>query len=83
MGAHEMGTHDPNHIPGLTHLVYNPRSDLLDKGGGCAIPGPLHSLWQQRTQSGNSYDFPVGAGDVLHVQVADLDEGSVAKLVEK
>lgn len=40
----------------------------------CSSPGPIRSLWEHRTEQGNSYDFPIGPGDVLHIQVADLKE---------
>lgn len=51
-----------------------PRTELGDNHSGCSSPGPLRALWEQRTEVGGPYDFPVGPGDVLHVQVADLQE---------
>ena len=47
---------------------------IVSNHSDCSAPGPIRTLWERRTKQGDSYDFPVGPGDVLHIQVADLKE---------
>src|SRR5262249_1174674 len=45
-----------------------------DNHTGCLGPGQLRTLWNQRKGGEEEYDFPIGPGDILHIQVADLPE---------
>jgi polysaccharide export outer membrane protein len=45
-----------------------------DNHTGCLGPGPLRTLWNQRKEGEEEYDFPVGVGDILHIQIAELPE---------
>jgi polysaccharide biosynthesis/export protein len=40
----------------------------------CETEGPLQELRAQRMRAGNAYDYPVGSGDVLHLNAAELPE---------
>jgi protein involved in polysaccharide export with SLBB domain len=44
------------------------------KAASCTTSGPLRELWDARTSQGDSYDYPVGPGDVVRVSMADLPE---------
>jgi protein involved in polysaccharide export with SLBB domain len=44
------------------------------KTASCTTSGPLRELWDARTSQGDSYDYPVGPGDVVRVSMADLPE---------
>lgn len=74
ISAHEIAAPNPNSVSVSLSLVHPVWSDFLENLGDCATPGPLRNVWEQRKQAGDIYDFPIGTGDVLHVQVADLDE---------
>jgi protein involved in polysaccharide export with SLBB domain len=67
--SEKVATPDPAYrsSANLSGLIVNSHSD-------CSAPGPIRTLWEHRTNQGDSYDFPVGPGDVLHIQVADLKE---------
>jgi protein involved in polysaccharide export with SLBB domain len=45
-----------------------------EQEGGCQSTGRLHELWEQRTHEDQAGDYPVGAGDVLRITMADLPE---------
>ncbi len=49
-------------------------SDGSQKPELCESDGALRELRQQRMSADNSYDYPVGAGDVLHLTAAELPE---------
>jgi protein involved in polysaccharide export with SLBB domain len=51
-----------------------PLVPIITSHSDCSAPSPIRTLWEHRTKQGDSYDFPVGPGDVLHIQVADLKE---------
>jgi protein involved in polysaccharide export with SLBB domain len=63
-----------------------PVSDVTAKGGAgglsgvslapqvCESDGALKELRAQRMSADNGYDYPVGAGDVLHLTAAELPE---------
>jgi polysaccharide biosynthesis/export protein len=40
----------------------------------CDASGRLGSLWHTRRSEGDSYDYPIGPGDVVEVSAADLPE---------
>jgi protein involved in polysaccharide export with SLBB domain len=40
----------------------------------CQTEGPLKELREARMSSGGSYDYPLGAGDVVHLSAAELPE---------
>ena len=64
-----LATPDP-----LNRLTAKPLGLIGNSHFDCSAPSPIGTLWERRTKQGNSYDFPVGPGDVLHIQVADLKE---------
>jgi protein involved in polysaccharide export with SLBB domain len=45
-----------------------------EQSGSCATSGRLRELWDSRNSQGDSYDYPVGPGDVVRVSMADLPE---------
>jgi polysaccharide biosynthesis/export protein len=45
-----------------------------DSHSGCSGSAPLRTLWEQRKETTAVYDFPLGAGDILNIQAADLPE---------
>jgi protein involved in polysaccharide export with SLBB domain len=47
---------------------------IADNHSDCSSPSPIRTLREHRAEQGDSYNFPVGPGDVLHIQVADLKE---------
>jgi polysaccharide biosynthesis/export protein len=40
----------------------------------CQTEGPLQVLREERMRSNSSYDYPLGAGDVLHLSASELPE---------
>ncbi len=40
----------------------------------CQTEGPLKELREERMNGGSSYDYPLGAGDVVHLSAAELPE---------
>lgn len=66
---------DPKPIqPGNTHLQVDLLSGADEQSATCATTGPLRKLWDARKSQGESYDYPVGPGDVVRVSMADLPE---------
>jgi protein involved in polysaccharide export with SLBB domain len=63
--------HTPDPAYRLTATSLEP---IVNSHFDCSAPSPIRTLWEHRTKQGDSYDFPVGPGDVLHIQVADLKE---------
>ena len=49
-------------------------SSAEEQSAPCVSTGPLHQLWDARKNQGDSYDYPVGSGDVVRVSMADLPE---------
>jgi protein involved in polysaccharide export with SLBB domain len=45
-----------------------------EQSASCETSGPLRQLWDARKSQGDSYDYPVGAGDVVRVSMDDLPE---------
>jgi protein involved in polysaccharide export with SLBB domain len=64
----------PTIQPGNSSL----QSDLLsradEQSASCETSGPLRQLWDARKKQGDSYDYPVGPGDVVRVSMDDLPE---------
>ena len=58
----------------FSRLTTRQLSSIGNSHFDCSAPSPIGTLWKHRTKQGGSYDFPVGPGDVLHIQVADLKE---------
>jgi len=54
--------------------IYPPSYELGSRRVQCFMPQLFRGLWEQRLDREADYDLPVGAGDVLHVQVAELEE---------
>ena len=68
-GGDRVATADPAY-----RLTAKPLDPIVNSHSDCSAPSPIRSLLEHRTGQGNSYDFPIGPGDVLHIQVADLKE---------
>lgn len=68
------GSDSPATPDALNRLTAKPLGSTGESHFDCSAPGPIGTLWERRTKQGDSYDFPVGPGDVLHIQVADLKE---------
>jgi protein involved in polysaccharide export with SLBB domain len=54
--------------------IYPPSHELAGSRVHCLMPQLFRGLWEQRREPETDYDLPVGPGDVLHVQVAELEE---------
>lgn len=66
--------HASNVVPSEEALRQGANLQLTSDYADCSSPGLLHTLWEQRNEQGKSYGFPIGPGDVLHIQIADLKE---------
>jgi polysaccharide export outer membrane protein len=64
----------PDSPDSFNNLAAKPPALIGHSHFDCSAPSPIGTLWERRTNQGASYDFPVGPGDVLHIQVADLKE---------
>jgi protein involved in polysaccharide export with SLBB domain len=66
---------DPPTIPPANgSLQADPISRADEQGALCATGGPLRQLWDARQSQGDSYDYPIGPGDVVRVSMDDLPE---------
>jgi polysaccharide biosynthesis/export protein len=45
-----------------------------EPSASCETSGPMRQLWDARKSQGESYDYPVGPGDVVRVSMDDLPE---------
>jgi protein involved in polysaccharide export with SLBB domain len=45
-----------------------------EQNAECETSGPLRQLWDARKSQGDSYDYPVGPGDIVRVSMDDLPE---------
>ena len=45
-----------------------------EQSASCETSGPLRQLWDARKNQGDSYDYPVGPGDIVRVSMDDLPE---------
>ncbi len=45
-----------------------------EQSASCDTSGPLRQLWDARKNQGDSYDYPVGPGDIVRVSMDDLPE---------
>lgn len=52
----------------------DPLSRAYEQSVSCETTGPLRQLWDVRRSEGDSYDYPVGTGDLVRVSMADLPE---------
>jgi protein involved in polysaccharide export with SLBB domain len=68
-------SYDPPVVkPGNGQLQADSLSGADEQSATCATTGPLRKLWDTRKSQGDSYDYPVGPGDVVRVSMADLPE---------
>lgn len=49
-------------------------SSTDEQTASCQATGRLQQLWDTRRSQGDSYDYPIGPGDVIRVSMADLPE---------
>lgn len=45
-----------------------------EQSATCETSGRMRQLWDARKSEGDSYDYPVGPGDVVRVSMDDLPE---------
>jgi protein involved in polysaccharide export with SLBB domain len=64
----------PTIQPSNKALQADSLSSADEQSASCVSSGPLHKLWEARKSQGESYDYPVGSGDVVRVSMADLPE---------
>jgi protein involved in polysaccharide export with SLBB domain len=60
--------------PGNGSLQGDLISAADEQSTSCKTSGPLRELWDTRKTQGDSYDYPVGPGDVVRVSMDDLPE---------
>jgi protein involved in polysaccharide export with SLBB domain len=66
---------DPPTIkPSDSSLQGDSISGADQQSASCETSGPLRQLWEARKSQGDSYDYPVGSGDVVRVSMDDLPE---------
>jgi protein involved in polysaccharide export with SLBB domain len=66
---------DPPKIqPSASSLQGDSISRGEEQSVSCETSGPLRQLWDARRSQGDSYDYPVGSGDVVRVSMDDLPE---------
>ena len=56
-GGDRVATADPAY-----RLTAKPLEPIVNSHADCSSPSPIRSLWEHRTEQGNSYDFPIGPG---------------------
>ena len=64
----------PTIEPGNSALQGDLLSRSDEQSASCETSGPLRELWDTRKTQGDSYDYPVGPGDVVRVSMDDLPE---------
>ena len=64
----------PTIQPSSASLQGDSISRADEQSASCETSGPLRQLWDARKSQGDSYDYPVGPGDVVRVSMADLPE---------
>src|ERR1700722_5924892 len=64
----------PTIEPGNSALQGDLLSRADEQSASCETSGPLRELWDTRKTQGDSYDYPVGPGDVVRVSMDDLPE---------
>jgi protein involved in polysaccharide export with SLBB domain len=64
----------PTVKPDSSSLQADSISRADEQSASCETSGPLRELWDARKSQGDSYDYPVGAGDVVRVSMDDLPE---------
>jgi protein involved in polysaccharide export with SLBB domain len=64
----------PTMKPGNSGLQGDSVSRADEQSASCETSGPLRQLWDARKSQGDSYDYPVGPGDVVRVSMDDLPE---------
>lgn len=64
----------PTTQPSSGSLQADSISRADEQSASCETSGPLRQLWDARKSQGDSYDYPVGPGDVVRVSMADLPE---------
>ena len=64
----------PTIKPSDSSLQGDSISRAAEQSALCETGGPLRQLWEARKNQGDSYDYPVGPGDVVRVSMDDLPE---------
>ena len=64
----------PTIKPSDSSLQGDSISRAAEQSALCETAGPLRQLWEVRKNQGDSYDYPVGPGDVVRVSMDDLPE---------
>jgi polysaccharide export outer membrane protein len=64
----------PTIKPSDNSLQGDSLSGTVEQSTSCETSGPLRQLWEARKSQGDSYDYPVGPGDVVRVSMDDLPE---------